>query len=327
LRLALGLALGFATASGAAHAEPSPADKETARSLMAQGREQRDKGDLAGALRTFQAADAIMHVPTTSFEVARTQVAMGHLLEARETLLATLRIPASPSDPAPFAIARKNAEALDEELTHKIPSLVVVVTPPEPGAPVTTVIDDQPLAASLAGVARKLDPGHHVVVARSNGAQATAEIDLAPGDAKTIELRITRPKTVTVEPLAPAETSSRGLPALAYVGFGVGAVGLAVGGITGLLSISKKSDLEASCPGGACPRSVQSDLDGARTLATVSNIGFGVAALGTVIGVVAILTRRPEASSPPSTARSMPLVRPRLAPYATTTGAGLTGSC
>ena len=41
-----------------AHADPSAADKETARGLMATGRKDRAKGDLQGALRAFLAADA-----------------------------------------------------------------------------------------------------------------------------------------------------------------------------------------------------------------------------------------------------------------------------
>ena len=49
-----------------AHADPSAADKETARALMNEGRTDRDKGDLKAAVKAFAAADALMHVPTTA---------------------------------------------------------------------------------------------------------------------------------------------------------------------------------------------------------------------------------------------------------------------
>jgi len=74
------LAASLGLASAVAAAEPSPADKETARGLMAEGRSGRDKGDLKGALKAFAAADSIMHVPTTGVEVARTQAALGQLV-------------------------------------------------------------------------------------------------------------------------------------------------------------------------------------------------------------------------------------------------------
>src|SRR5262249_49902102 len=65
-------------ASNAAFAQqPSASDRETARALMAEGRERRDAGDLAAALKSFQTADSIMHVPTTGLEVARTLDKMG----------------------------------------------------------------------------------------------------------------------------------------------------------------------------------------------------------------------------------------------------------
>src|SRR5271157_3775010 len=57
-------------AASGASAQVSAADRETARSMMQEGRDLRDKGDLKGALQRFKAADDIMHVPTTSLEVA-----------------------------------------------------------------------------------------------------------------------------------------------------------------------------------------------------------------------------------------------------------------
>src|SRR5262245_39056748 len=56
-------------AVGSALAEPTAAEKETARALVKSGREKRASGDLKGALADFQAAHAVMHVPTTGIEV------------------------------------------------------------------------------------------------------------------------------------------------------------------------------------------------------------------------------------------------------------------
>ncbi len=68
LAFAAGLSASFsATLVSArdASAEPTAAEKETARGQMADGRTKRQKNDLEGALRAFEAADALMHVPTT----------------------------------------------------------------------------------------------------------------------------------------------------------------------------------------------------------------------------------------------------------------------
>ncbi|MEO7109611.1 MAG: hypothetical protein ABI183_04150, partial [Polyangiaceae bacterium] len=95
---------------------PTAADKDTARALMAQGADLRDKNDLKGALQSFQAADAIMHVPSTSLEVAKTAAALGQLVEARDAALAAARYPVNPGEPKPFVNARKEAQSLGDEL-------------------------------------------------------------------------------------------------------------------------------------------------------------------------------------------------------------------
>ena len=87
-----------------------------ARAMMADGRDLRERRDLKAALKSFQSADSIMRVPTTALEVARTQVALGQLVEARDTLHKLASLPESPSDPIPFRDARTEAERLDGEL-------------------------------------------------------------------------------------------------------------------------------------------------------------------------------------------------------------------
>src|SRR5262245_59359639 len=130
----LALLVAATVAYGAtAHAQPTAAERDSARNLMEQGDTKRDKGDLQGALKAFEAADAIMRVPTTGLEVARVQVELGKLVEARETLGRLLRIPIRPNEPAPFLGARRAAEQLANELSARIPTMTVAVTNVEPG--------------------------------------------------------------------------------------------------------------------------------------------------------------------------------------------------
>src|ERR1700722_14015621 len=93
-----GWTLALLLATTTASAEPTAADRATARTLMQQGRDLRDKGDLKEALKRFQGADDAVHAPSTALELARTQVALSLLVEARDTLAAIRRLPVKPND-------------------------------------------------------------------------------------------------------------------------------------------------------------------------------------------------------------------------------------
>jgi hypothetical protein len=282
--------------------QPTASDRETARALMAEGRDKRDAGDLAGALKAFVTADSIMHVPTTGLEVARTQDKMGRLLEARETLIAVLRIPVQPSDPPPFAEARKAAEALDADLAKRIPTLVVEPTSDVDG-PITVTIDDQPIPSNLVVIPRKLNPGKHVVVARAGSEEARETVSLAQSEQKRLPLRITKrapPPAVVVkaepEPVRdhPTAEGTRPIPIITWIGGGVAVAGVLTGTVAGIVSISKTNSLEG-CVGDQCPRDQQSTMDSARTFATISDVSFVVGGIGAVVAAVGYFVLRPEA--------------------------------
>jgi hypothetical protein len=96
-----------------------------------------------------------------------------------------------------------------------------------------------------------------------------------------------------------------------WVALGVGGTGLAVGGIFGILGLSDKSDLEASCPDRRCEPDQYDALDAYETKKTISTVGLiGGAVLG-VTGAVLIVTA-PDGASP-SAARSRKL--PRLGAF------------
>ena len=277
-----------------AYAQPSPAEKETARSLMIEGRARRDRKDVKGSLESFQAADAIMHVPTTGFEVARAQVALGQLVEARDTLRRVLRIAAKSDDPRPFAEARASAQQLDDELAERIPSLHVVVSGAPEGASASAQIDAMNVPAEAMSVPIRLNPGHHTITVTAGGATGHGEVVLDERATKTvtIELPASAPADPAATPIAESPATDahpHTMRTLAYVGFGVAIAGAAAGTITGLMSLSKTSSVKQSCDGNACPGSVQSDLDTAKSTATVSTIAFVVAGAGLGVGLTALI--------------------------------------
>jgi hypothetical protein len=278
-----------------ARAEPTPAEKETARGLMSYARSLRDEGDLRGALRYFQAADAIMHVPTTSLEVAKTQVALGSYLEARESLRRVLLSEAKPDEPVPFRDARAAAEDLDAQLDRFIGAIKIQVTGTPPGAKVAIQVDDSVVPEVAATLPFKVNPGRHSVVVTAGSARASEWTDVPQGGATTVTLTLA-PTTGATGAAAPAhkEVRSNGLPTLAYAGFVAGGAALLLGGVTGELSIASKSSAEEGCVDRRCPPAVWGKLDTAQTLATVSNVSFAIAVLGAGVGVGALLFQRSD---------------------------------
>jgi hypothetical protein len=303
-------------APAVAWGDAGAADRDNARTYMSDGRAKRDAGDLRGALRAFQAADALMHVPTTAFEVAKTEGALGMLIEAREDALKIARSQAKPGEPAPFAEARTSAQKLADDVEPRIPSIRLVLKNADAA---TVSIDDVALPSVAIGLPRRLDPGAHLVVAKLGSVERRITVQVLEREAKEIPIDLTdatqtTPTTTTTAnttttltvPQTTATTTTE-MPQTAaskgpWMAVGVttlvvGGIGLVVGGITGALSLSQTGTIKSQCPNSMCPTmlsdgsNTQTALGNARTMATVSDVGFiaggVVAALGAVFVIVA----------------------------------------
>jgi hypothetical protein len=310
-------AFGFAVAVCLSVAAPalaqSASDKETARSLMDQGFDLRNHGDLNGALARFKAANAIMHVPTTALEVAHTQVALGRLVEARDTLAQIMTSVPSPGEPHQFRTARAEAQTLDASLEARVPAVTVTVTGAAGGAPVGLSVDGVAVPAAVIGLPRRLDPGHHVFVATTSTQEGRAEIDVAEGDKKDVSITLATvakpapPPPVHEETPPPVPESHRSY-ALPIVFFTVGGVGLVAGAITGAIELSQQSSLSTNCPNHVCPPSQYSALDGANVLATISTVAVIVGGAGLVGGVITLLVGGKSSAPAPTEARVEPWI-------------------
>ena len=268
-------------------AEPSAAQKETARSLMTEGRDLREQRDLPGALARFQAAHAIMGVPTTGFELARAQADLTLLVEARSTIRQILATPPEAGEPAPFQEARTKAEALDAELESRIASLRFVLHGIPPGSLMSLTVDGEVVAPAAVGMPFRLNPGEHHIEAKAPRASATSSVTVGEHDRIDVNLDFEPDATSPETPHrgASAAAAVDGVPALLYAAGGVAAAGLLVGSVTGVMALSKKHDAQAGCRDGQCPPSTWPDLDRAHSLATVSSVGFIVAGVSIGVGV------------------------------------------
>lgn len=297
----------FAAASLAlAHAPAaaqSASDKETARALMKDGEARRAKGDHQGALQNFKAAHAIMNVPTTGLELGRTQVDLGMLVEARDTLLSVTRLPVVPGESANMAAARDEAQKLADTIEPKIPSLTIKVEGVPAGATAKVTIDGTAILAATIGVPRKHNPGKHEVVVSAGTTEKRESVELIEGEEKTVTIKLANDAPVKEPSEGSEEGGSPGEPEtpkpsgtspLVYVGFGSAAVFALVGSVTGIMAFSRAGSAKEGCDGSRCPSSTHEDIESSRTFGTVSTVSFALAGAGAIVGVIGLLSAPSE---------------------------------
>jgi hypothetical protein len=311
-RLAFALVLAAASFSGVpaygqAHA-PTAQELETARTLYKEGKELRAKGDLPGALEKLQAAHALGNTPVTGIELARTYVLAGRIVEAREVCLYIARVAAAPDETEKSVEARAEAATLAEQLRPRIPTLVARVQGLGTGEPAHLSIDGQPVPDAAFTEPQKVDPGKHVVVVRAGEGttahEGRSEVDVPEGQA--IEIVVTLPPASVPPPPPPPPpppTAPRSSKVLVKLGLGTAIAGAALGLVAGAAAFVKEQNLSGECPLKACntPQGT-SDLNQARTWATLSTVAFTVGGVGALVGIVAQLTGKPASTgSDPST--------------------------
>jgi hypothetical protein len=297
-----------------AFADPSAADRATARTLAQEGQQALDAKKYGVAVDKFFRADALVHAPTLLLGLARAQVGLGRIVEAQENYNRIVREGVLPGSPRPWAKAVEDAAKEVEAISPRIPWVTITVlgpTNPE------VVIDSTPVPNASLGVKRPVNPGNHTIKASADGfLPGEKAISLAEGQtlAVTIELELAPPDApVAKAPARSFETtptsSGSTRKTLAFVALGVGGAGLAVGGVAGVIAMGKHAKLVDACPDGTCdPTTEGSNLSSYHTFGTISTVGFIVGGVGAATGVILLLTQPKDSATPPSTARVSPFV-------------------
>jgi|RhiMethySRZTD1v2_1073278.scaffolds.fasta_scaffold39778_3 PEGA domain-containing protein len=281
-----------------ASAEPGD-EREQARALAEQAGDALDSRDFARAVELVNQAEALYHAPTHLIIAAEAHEGLGELVEAAELYERIVAEPLPAGSPSAFKSAKSDAVERSRALIARIPSLLLRISPASARAEVT--LDGQPVEAG-AETAKRVNPGTHTIRASAPGfATYEKSVELKRGGVVTIEITLQREgaaepapppivKMTAPESAPPqVERSSRSkLPA--FIAFGVGAVGLGVGAVTGKMSLDRVSELEDACPERRCSSAHQGDIDDAKLLGTVSTIGFGVGAVGVAAGIVLLVT-------------------------------------
>lgn len=285
-------------------------DPVAAEALFKQGRTASETGDYKTACAKFYESNRLDPAIGTVFNIADCEEKQGHIATAYTKFQEVLQQLTPPDDRIPIAQKRLAA------LAQRVPKLTIRLAA---GAPAGTRVsrDQVQLGKASLGTALPVDPGRHVISVSAPGTQPrTVQVDLAEGQQRSIEV-------APGAPLASGSTHDQGSTApaahsdhrtLGYVVGGVGVAGLAVGAVTGVMVLGKKSVVDNNCD--SQKRCNQTGVDAANaghTLGIVSTTGFIVGGVGIAAGAWLLLSSRK--SERPSTA---------LIPSAGPTGAALT---
>jgi len=333
--LALAAALVAASlAPRASFAQASAADISLARQLGNEGLELAASGDCAGAVEKLKRAEGLYHAPTTLTVLGECHVSLGKLVDGVEELTRVVREDLGRAAPPAFRKAQARARQKLDLARPRLPKLRLSVDGARDDAPIAIRIDGQTVPAATLGLDRSVDPGGHDIEVTAIGYRtSTAHIVSKEGVSQSVKLAlepipapVAPPEPVaSPAPIAPpvVALAPRPEPRASYVPaailLGVGAVGIGVGAVLGVVTLDKASHLNSVCqPRSDCPTSEQGDIDSANAFALGSTIGFGVGILGAGLGTY-FLFKPPKEDRGASTAGVT--VRPWFGPGS----AGLTG--
>jgi hypothetical protein len=245
------------------------ADREAARNLAGKGYEALEAGQYKRAIELFEQAEARFHAPPHWLYMARAQIKLGRLLEAKASLEHIADEKLAADAPAPFKEAQASARTELRDLEPKIPSLTVVIEgEAPPGARV--LVDDVPLKSEDLGHPVRRNPGPHLIKGEAPGFPAverTVVLEAGGGDAARVSLPFIKRGSPYIVPAA--------------VSFSLGAVGIGVGVTTAILSLNAK--------------------ESAKNNLRIGEItGFAVGGAGIIAGIVLVAVRpKPSVATTP----------------------------
>jgi hypothetical protein len=298
--VALAAAL-LALTAGAPPAGAAPPRSRGAQ-LFDEGKELLSRGRVAEACTRLEASDAADPGVGTVGLLATCLERQGKIASAWRAYMDTARRAAAAGDDRQ-AYADERAAALE-------PLLPRVVLTVRGAAPAKVYLGARSLGPDELGVPTFVDPGITVAEAVAvDGRRVTRSVDARPGETVKVELVL----GAGDGPVLPAATApagnagAEGTPLWpAWIGFGVGGVGLGMMGVGSAIAISRNAtsdDLAATCSarGEGCEEG-RDDRDAARGAAGIATAGLVVGAVGLAAGAGFTIAHFVTVSSGPGTA-------------------------
>jgi hypothetical protein len=281
--------------------------RDQAIALADEGSKRLEEKNYAAAIERFDAAFALVPVPVFALQAATALEMSGRLVDALARYRAAFEMTPESSWSPIQRDAQATARQRHQRLAARTPRLIVALS----GARADRVeLDGKATNLEALAAGLLVDPGEHRVVVHAGPRSTEQRVALAEGQTRRIELIVPSEENVApspsgASPVVPPD-SNRPTPqstapsgrTLGWVALGVGAAGVVVGGVTGVIALGKKTDLEDRCPERSCPQPAWEDNDSYDRLRTTSTIGFVVGAVGIATGSILLWTTASPSSSP-----------------------------
>jgi hypothetical protein len=239
-----------------------------------------EAGDWKLALESFLESERYETAPGTTLNIARCREKLGQnalALTDFKNVAAAL-----PEGDERTVYARARVAALEPLVSY------VKLSLPDEAGSAQVFFDGVEVERSALGSSFPVDPGEHEVVVTAPGREReVVQLTLRAGEPHELLLEGGAPRP---QPAAKPHVATKNVPPKAEEGpqratstqrlmgfgaLGLGAVSLAVSGITGALAIDRKNTVEANCQGSTCtPEGLEANDSGGR-FATASTIAFG----------------------------------------------------
>jgi hypothetical protein len=248
------------------------------RSLLEAGKVDEACEKFAASQRVSPAIGTLLNLAICREQQGRSATAWGLFADAEALALRS-------GDQGRARIAHDHGASLAGQL-HKI---VIDLPAAPPG--VVLKLDGIALPPSVLGTGIPVDPGTHDLSVTAPGKKAWERSDLDVGSGPSLRVRVELEDASPATSAAPGTTPQESPPGSpprrwpAWVAFGFGAAGLVTGGVAGGLAFAKASDAKSGCQGSVCPEAAKGAADSAKSLATVSDVGFVIGAAGALAGV------------------------------------------
>lgn len=314
--LACALVLAVVTAGSVASAqdarrEPTAGDLATARTALKEGLALREKGDVAGSVMRLTTAWEVVPTPVTGFELGKSQMMDGKVLQAHELFKKVLRMPPSMEESDRSRTAREESARLAKELEPRIPSLRIRIKLPA-GASAVVRIDDDVVQTSGAETLRSVDPGSHEVFAKAGeGPEQHVRVEVAEGEVKDVDLspQWIAPKIDAKKEKGQVVVVRQTTSPLTFIGFAGASAGLALTVSAAYVFVTATSDLDEKCGVRFCPATNESEIRRRDAWGLITLVG-GLSTVGFLAaGIIGVSNPKKETVVVGGTA---PSVRPTI---------------
>ncbi len=260
-----------------APAAPSPVEVATQRFLAGQSQYEKAKYDLA--LAEFQASYDAVKSPNSRLYIARCIRKLGRKKDAyNEYVQVVAEAEKRAAEEAKYAGTLSAAKEERDEMKKEIAVLRLLMPGDVKDAAVR--VGNESIAPERLSDEIAVDTGQVTVSIEAKGRKPfTKTLEFKAGDDRKVAVEL------PVDEEA-AEGNKNKIPfrTYAYISGGVGAAGLALWGIFGVMASNRYDDLFSKCQG-RCGSSFQDEVDAGRTETGVSNAGLVIGILGIAGGV------------------------------------------